>query len=56
MSAEHKMKWTSATGVVFEEMVPDIWIAGFCTNHKCTAEEALAFWRWQTELSEGIFS
>ena len=47
---QHRITWTSSTGQKFDESIPDIWLAGFCTKNRCTVEDAIAYWRSQSEL------
>lgn len=46
----HRMTWTGVNGQKFDEEVPDIWIAGMCSQRPCTVEQALAYWRWMSEM------
>ena len=32
------------------EHIPDIWLAGFCTANRCSVEDAIAWWFWQSGL------
>jgi hypothetical protein len=47
--SDHRMTWTDDKGRSFDESVPDIWLAGFCTSNKCDVETSLAYWRQQSE-------
>ena len=51
MSIMHRITWTSKTGHKFDEEIPDIWLAGFCTSNQCTVQDAVAFWMSQSEMS-----
>jgi len=49
---EHRITWTSASGKQYDEAIPDIWLAGFCTYHDCSVEQAVAWWMQQSEMDE----
>lgn len=44
----HETTVRMGDGRVF--VIPDIWLAGFCTHNKCSVEDAIAWWAWQDDL------
>lgn len=56
MMAVNGGKLTLATYNGRRYLIPDIWLAGFCTGglggHRRSIEDAVAWWAWQEELRE----
>lgn len=44
---EHEVKVGAATYVI-----PDIWLAGFCTANRCDVATAIAWWHAQAQMED----